>query len=229
MIESKNINNQKKLKLWDNSLTIVDNADNTKEAQFQCSGITTATTRTYTLQDSSDTLVGRATTDTLTNKTLTSPTITGATISASINGELKRCTADVTAASSTTLANITGLTGISLVAAGVYRFEVDLQTNCSVNGGIGVAFKFTTATLTSIQCAGNLIAAASVAHTRGTTATDAALQVNSKAAAWLNVRLVGTMVVNAAGTVAVQMAQETSHADTTTVYAGSTAWFSRIS
>ena len=32
--------------------------------------------RTYTLQDSSDTLVGRATTDTLTNKTLTTPTIT---------------------------------------------------------------------------------------------------------------------------------------------------------
>jgi len=37
--------------------------------------------RTYTLQDSSDTLVGRATTDTLTNKTLTSPTINGGTIS----------------------------------------------------------------------------------------------------------------------------------------------------
>lgn len=32
--------------------------------------------RTYTLQDSSDTLVGRATTDTLTNKTLTSPVLT---------------------------------------------------------------------------------------------------------------------------------------------------------
>lgn len=33
--------------------------------------------RTWTLQDTSDTFVGRATTDTLTNKSLTSPTITG--------------------------------------------------------------------------------------------------------------------------------------------------------
>ena len=32
--------------------------------------------RTYTFQDSTDTIVGRATTDTLTNKTLTTPTIT---------------------------------------------------------------------------------------------------------------------------------------------------------
>ena len=36
---------------------------------------TNTASRTYTLQDSSDTLVGRATTDTLTNKTLTSPVI----------------------------------------------------------------------------------------------------------------------------------------------------------
>lgn len=37
--------------------------------------------RTYTLQDSSDTLVGRDTTDTLTNKTLTDPVINNPTIS----------------------------------------------------------------------------------------------------------------------------------------------------
>jgi hypothetical protein len=37
--------------------------------------------RTITLPDATDTLVGRATTDTLTNKTLTSPTISGGTIS----------------------------------------------------------------------------------------------------------------------------------------------------
>lgn len=74
----------------DTNFTIQDDGDITKQARFQASGITTATTRTYTLQDSSDTLVGRATTDTLTNKTLTSPaittpTITGTTTAAAIN------------------------------------------------------------------------------------------------------------------------------------------------
>lgn len=51
-------------------------ADSTKKARFEVDGLTTATTRVYTLQDSDDTLVGRATTDTLTNKTITGTTNT---------------------------------------------------------------------------------------------------------------------------------------------------------
>jgi len=165
------------------------------------------------------TVVTTAGTQTLTNKT-----ITGA-----IDSDIKRCSTATTAQSTTTLANITGLTGFSLVASGVYDFEIDLQTTMTTNGGLGVALKFTTATLTSIQCQSTAFSASGVAQgSQNTTTTDADLKFNSKAAAYLRVIVKGTLVVNAAGTVAVQMAQETSHADTTTVLVGSTARFTRI-
>lgn len=68
------------INVLDNALSIKDDGDATKIAQFQCSGITTATTRTYTFPDASDTFVCLATTQTLTNKTLTTPVITTPTL-----------------------------------------------------------------------------------------------------------------------------------------------------
>lgn len=58
------------LTVLDTGLTIQDNVDNTKQAQFELSGITTGTTRTYTVPDASTTLVGTANTQTLQNKTI---------------------------------------------------------------------------------------------------------------------------------------------------------------
>lgn len=68
----------------DSTTSFVDNGDNTKALKFQVSGITTATTRTVTWPDADLTVVGLATTQTLTNKTLTAPTITTPTVTAPV-------------------------------------------------------------------------------------------------------------------------------------------------
>jgi hypothetical protein len=54
---------------------VSDDGDSTAIMQFQCSGITTATTRTLTVPDASGTITLNDATQTLANKTLTTPTI----------------------------------------------------------------------------------------------------------------------------------------------------------
>lgn len=58
------------LTINDSEFTLQDNLDNTKKAQFQASGITTGTTRTFTFPDASTTLVGNDNTQTITNKSI---------------------------------------------------------------------------------------------------------------------------------------------------------------
>jgi hypothetical protein len=76
----------------DNVFRIQDDGDSTKEMAFEISGLTTATTRTWTLPDSNDTFVGKATTDTFTNKTFdangTGNSITNIDLSADVTGNL---------------------------------------------------------------------------------------------------------------------------------------------
>jgi hypothetical protein len=75
--------------LDDTTTAVVDSADTTKKIAFNAGGTTSTTTtitaaqtanRVVTLPDATDTLVGRATTDTLTNKTLTSPVVSDPTV-----------------------------------------------------------------------------------------------------------------------------------------------------
>lgn len=54
----------------DNLFRVFDNVDNTKEFALEVQGLTTATTRTWTVPDSDDTLVGKVTTDIFQNKSI---------------------------------------------------------------------------------------------------------------------------------------------------------------
>lgn len=67
---NKTFDNTNTFTVRDDRLTLQDNGDTTKQAAFQLSGISTGTTRTFTLPDASTTVVGHDATQTLTNKTI---------------------------------------------------------------------------------------------------------------------------------------------------------------
>lgn len=76
----------------DNAALVKNNSDNTKLAIFSAAGITTATTRTYTLPNLSDTLDTISFTTALTNKDLTSGTNTFPTFNQNTTGSAAKWT-----------------------------------------------------------------------------------------------------------------------------------------
>lgn len=142
----------------------------------------------------------------------------------------KTCTTQfdaVTGTTGATLTNIVGLTGITLAAGKRYNFEIELSTVGTTNSGVKIGFALTTATLTSIEYKAIGNTATAVAVSRGTTATSGTAMFGATTAT-ISVRIVGSLVVNAAGTIAIQAAQNAAHADTTSVFVGSWARFTRV-
>jgi C1q domain len=118
-LTNKTLGNTNVLTLKDTLFTLQDDGDTTKQAQFQLSGISTATTRTYTLPNSTSTLVDLITAQTLTNKTLTSPVINTATIS--------NPTLTVDTISGFTTSTIVSIAGLS-ISSGVLNSNNSVKT-----------------------------------------------------------------------------------------------------
>lgn len=164
----------------------------------------------------------------LRNFTITGTLGVGTIASTGVNATQQKVTsAAVTANANVTYADVTGLTGIALVAGATYKFRLVLpSTVASGTGGIKYSFKYTTATLTSLESTAVGFAAAGLVTQHTTTATDNADLLSSATVTLLTV-IEGTMVVNAAGTLAVQVAQSVSNASNTVALVGGTATFTR--
>lgn len=89
-LSNKTLDNTTILTIQDTNFTLQDDGDTTKQAKFQLSGLTTATTRTVTIPDADLTLVGTSTPQTLTNKTIdaSNNTVTNVSLSSGVTGNL---------------------------------------------------------------------------------------------------------------------------------------------
>ena len=123
---------------------------------------------------------------------------------------------DVT--SSTTLTNVAGLVTDTL-QPGTWGFNIIIPTVCTANNGSKFALKWGTASMiTSQEYEARAYTASGLAVTRGTTATDATLLCDNASAVVIMVEITGVCVIGTAGTLQLQAAEHTSHADTFSVF-----------
>ncbi len=140
----------------------------------------------------------------------------------------KFCSTQFSQSTSAAFANIIGLTGFSLTAGHVYKFDIALSGTSGASGGMKIGFGLTTATLTSLESSAQGCTASAIAVQHTTTATSG-MTLFGQTAAVIAVRLTGQITVNVGGTLAVQAAQNASDGAATVIYTGSWATFTKVS
>ena len=133
-------------------------------------------------------------------------------------GSLKRVTAQFDVTSSTTLANVTGLS-VSLRAATSYRFRAVLHTTSNVAGGVKAAIASSGSVTAIIYDGVTMDAGFGTALSRSTASGTAVGAATAVTAALINIA--GTIVTNAAGNLTVQFAQNASNGAASSVLVGS--------
>lgn len=130
------------LPVTDNTAVVKNNADNTKQLKFDLSGLTTATTRTITVPDANMTLVGTATTQTLTNKTIDGANNTVTNVSGMLLPVQHH--ADGGETYTITSGSVTQIAGTTLQAQSVSVGDRILIMGAPASTGAGSQFAFTT-------------------------------------------------------------------------------------
>jgi len=213
--------------------TISDGTDFSKGIRFRSSSsaasavtlidaVSTAG-RVVTLPDATDTLVGRATTDTLTNKTLTSPTMTAPVLGTPASGNLANCTFPTlnqsttgNAATATALQTARAINGVNFdgTAAITVAAAAGTLTGATLASGV------TASSLTSVGTLAGLTVTApitgSVTGSSGSTTGNAATATALATARAIN-------GVNFDGTAAITVTAAAGTLSGTTLAAGVTA------
>lgn len=133
--------------------------------------------RVVTLPDATDTLVGRATTDTLTNKTLTSPTMTAPILGTPASGNLANCTFPTlnqsttgNAATATALATPRAINGVNFDGTA----PITVTAAAGTLTGTTLAAGVTASSLTSLGTIASLSATAGTVTNAPSASTDIA-------------------------------------------------------
>lgn len=165
-----------------------------------------------------DTAISRTAANVLEINTGTPGTLTGTYLHW---GGQSRVTSDQSFTSTTTLANVSGLS-VNVAAGRTYYFEAELSFTDAAAGGIQAAISGT-ATATNIIYDGWIVdsAANGIKGNAQATALGGAVASSTTTGTAGHVTIQGTITVNAAGTLTVQAAQNTSSGTATVVKRGS--------